>query len=167
MALGTGQIAPVLAQIDSDTMDRDASEDLQTVIGGKVPPERDDISPEYINYLNEYLLTDKFMLLQQKSPKKAAAVSDFIDSIIAKGQRKANKLALQPNPLAPGQPPSTPPAPAAPGQPPIPGQPQPAAPQGGGNMQPQGFPQLPPGASPPTGFAGSLPSAMGAAPPLQ
>ncbi len=80
--------------------DREANEDIQIVLGGGTPDEREDISPEYINYLNEWLLTDKFMLLQQKQSKTAAKLSQFVDGIIAKAQRKADKLALQPAPDA-------------------------------------------------------------------
>jgi hypothetical protein len=114
----------LVAEMNNDVFDRDANEDLQTVIGGKQPPERDDIDPEYVNFLNEFLLTDKFKMLQDKSPVKAAAVSKFIDAAIAKAQRKADKLALQPSPLAPGQSPTTP------AQPPLPPGTDPNAPPG-------------------------------------
>lgn len=157
IAIGTGQPGPLLAEMDSDTFDRDANEDLQTVIGGKTPPERDDISPEYINFLNEWLLTDKYKLLREQNPKKAAAVSDFVDAAIAKAQRKAAKMALQPAPLAPGQPPTTPPQ--AP-MPPDPNQPIPGGPPAGAPGQP---PQAPPAANP-IGLAGAIPSAAGAIP---
>lgn len=98
----------------NDDFDRDANEDLQIVLGGKMPKERDDISPEYVNFLNEWLLTDKYKLLQEKSPKKAALVSDWVDSVIEKGQRKATKMSLQPAP--PPAPGIQPPPPVMPGQ---------------------------------------------------
>lgn len=152
-AMATGNVAPLLAEMDSDTFDRDANEDLQTVIGGKVPPERDDISPEYVNFLNEWLLTDKYKFLQEKTPKKAAAVSDFVDAMVAKAQRKADKLALQPSPLAPGQPPSTPPQ-GMPDMSQLPPQPP---------GTPGQAPQAPPAANP-IGLSGAIPSAAGAIP---
>lgn len=139
-----------LEEVDKRVFDREASEDLQIVIGGKVPEEREDISPEYINHLTEWLLTDKYRMLQEKNPQRAGAVSQFIDAVITKAQRKADKLAMQTQPQ-PGQ---------APGMPGAPGQPQmPGMPPAGGPPQPgqgptpapnplagaaPGQPQLPP-----------------------
>lgn len=85
----------LLAEVDKQVFDRKANTDLQLVIGGKEPDERDDLDPEYIQYLNEYLLTDKYKLLK---PEQQARVSEFIDAIIAKASRKLTKLELQPQP---------------------------------------------------------------------
>lgn len=115
--LETTNPAESLAEVDKQVFDREASEDLQLVIGGETPDERDDISDEYVKYLNDWLLKDKFKLLQEKNPEKAAAVSQFIDGIIAKASRKADKMAMQPEPPMPmgAQPPlpeGMPPAPS-------------------------------------------------------
>jgi len=84
-----------LEEVDRQVFDREANQDLQMIIGGKEPQEREDIKDEYVAYLNEWLLTDKYKILQEKSPEKAARVSAFIDSIVAKAKRKADKLAMQ------------------------------------------------------------------------
>lgn len=140
----------ILEQVDNDLFDRDALQDLVDAIGGKKPKERDDIGPEYVNFLNEWLLTDKFKLL---TPVQQSRVSDFVDGIIAKAQRKADKLALQPQPGA-----GMPAPPMPPGMPPQPGQPQ-APPQGPpGNLPPE---LAAPGAASPTGMASAMPSAAG------
>lgn len=103
----------LVQETDNAMFDRDANEDLQVVLGGKTPEERDDISPEYVNFLNEWLLTDKYKLLQEKNPNRAASVSDWIDTVIAKAQRKADKLtqlpAAPPLPQAGPQMPGVPP----------------------------------------------------------
>lgn len=85
-----------LSDVEKQVFDREANQDLQMVIGGKQPEEREDISNEYAAYLNEWLLTDKYMLLQQAKPEAAARVSTFVDGIIAKAQRKADKMTMQP-----------------------------------------------------------------------
>jgi len=142
----------LLAEVDKTVFDREANQDLIEVIGGKMPAEREDISEEYMKHLNEYLMTDKYKLLKQEAQSR---VSEFIDNIVAKADRKAAKLAMQPNPEAngpstgmptdvppevqammeqqggqPGQPPAG--APQPPPQPPADAPPQPPAPTGGG-----------------------------------
>jgi len=133
------QLDPIksLQDVDKQVFSREANEDLQLVIGGKVPEEREDIGPEYIAYLNEWLLTDKYMLLQTDKPEAAARVSVFIDDVIAKADRKAAKLQMQPAPDAGSIPPevqqmvdaqsgATPGQPGAPAQAPM--APPPSAP---------------------------------------
>ena len=82
----------LLDEVDQTVFDREAQEDLAIVMGGGNPEERDDISEPYLNYLNEYLLTDKFKFLPVDTQ---ARVSEFVDAIIAKAQRKADKLQMQ------------------------------------------------------------------------
>lgn len=109
--------AAALADADKAIFSREAYEDLYAVIGGKVPAEREDIDPQYIQYLTDYLTTDKFRLLD---PKQQQAVSQFAQMVQAKAQLKLAKLeSMQPvqDPNAPQG------APGAPGQPPQPGQP--------------------------------------------
>lgn len=106
----------LLGEVDKRVFDREANEDLQMVIAGKVPEERDDLSEEYLNHLNEYLLTDKYKMLKAEQQMK---VSEFIDSIIAKASRKMNKMAMQPAPDVLSPAPPQPVVPGAPGgQPP-------------------------------------------------
>lgn len=88
--------ATSLQEVDKNKFNREANEDLQLVIGGKEPEEREDIGEEYGAYLQDWLETDKYMLLQQKDEEAAARVSAFVDHIIEKLSRKANKIAMQP-----------------------------------------------------------------------
>ena len=96
--------ATSLSEADKQVFSREANQDLMMVIGGKEPEEREDIEDEYLAYLNDWLLKDKYMILQQKNPDAAARVSDFVDKIIAKAQRKADKMAMQPAPEATANP---------------------------------------------------------------
>jgi hypothetical protein len=108
-----------LENVDKEAMDRDAKEDLYVVIDGKVPEERDDITPEYVSYLNNWLTTDKYRKL---TPAQQQAVSAFVQMIVQKAQLKIAKLATQ-EPLPPG-------APGGPALPPPPPEVPPGGPQG-------------------------------------
>lgn len=81
-----------LGEMDKEIFDREADEDLQMVIAGKQPQEREDITQDYLNHLNEYLLTQKYEALPAASQQR---VSKFIAGIIAQGQRKMLKLQMQ------------------------------------------------------------------------
>lgn len=90
-----------LEEVDKQVFDREANQDLMAVIAGSTPDEREDISEDYIAYLNEWLLTDKYRILQEKKPQAAARVSEFVDSVLEKAERKMNKLAMQPTETPP------------------------------------------------------------------
>lgn len=93
--------AGAIADARKRLFNREAEQDLDVVIGGEVPEEREDITPEYVQYLNDYLLTDKFRLLK---PGEQQSVSQFIQMITAKAQLKIAKLETQ-QPIPPVQPP--------------------------------------------------------------
>lgn len=88
--------ASALQEVDKQVFDRDANEDLNLVLAGKEPEEREDVGEEYLNHLNDWLLTDKYMLLQQTDAEAAARLSAFIDKVTAKAQRKIDKMQMQP-----------------------------------------------------------------------
>jgi len=121
--------AAAMQEVDKQVFSREAFQDLQLVIAGEVPEEREDIGEEYGKYLTDYLETDKFMILQQKDDKAAARVSQFVDHIIQKLARKMNKLQMQPQQEQAQVPPEVA---AALGQ------------QGGGAPAPQAPPVAPP-----------------------
>lgn len=85
-----------LGETDKVVFSREANQDLYIVIGGGKPDEREDIDEDYVQHLTDWLLTDKYKILQQNKPEVAAKVSEFIDSVIEKASRKMNKLAMQP-----------------------------------------------------------------------
>lgn len=125
--------ASAMAEVDKAMFNREAMEDLYTVIGGKVPDEQEDLKPEYVQYLVDWLNTDKFRGL---SPGQQQAVSEFAQMIQAKAQLKLAKLeSMQPSPqdqvgpdgqpIAPGQDPSAPQAGGPPQGPPPPPPPEP------------------------------------------
>lgn len=133
--LETVDPATALQEVDKQVFNREAFQDLMTVIAGEQPEEREDIDEAYGQYLQNYLETDKFMLLQQKDDKAAARVSQFVDHIIEKLARKMNKLQMLPSVNQPAPPPQSDPNAPQPGAatpeqptPPVP-QPLPAAAQ--------------------------------------
>jgi hypothetical protein len=71
---------------------READEDLQVVIGGGEPEDREDISPEYIKFLNDYLLTQQF---EQLSDAQQERVAEYVANIIAQANRKLIKMMQQ------------------------------------------------------------------------
>jgi hypothetical protein len=117
--------ASLVQEAENKIFDRDAQEDLAIIISGKIPDERDDVADQYIAYLNEYLLTDKYKFLK---PEEQQRVSIFVDAVLDKARRKMMKLAMQVNPN-PGVP--------------QPGAPEPTEPPGLAPLQPA----PPPGAS--------------------
>lgn len=130
--------AASLEDVDKQVFNREANEDLQLVIANKQPEEREDLEDEYIAYLTEWLLKDKYKLLQEKNPEAANRVSSFVDSVIEKASRKADKLAMQPAPETGMVPPEMAGLmggeEAAPGQPPIPAVPEMAGVPPGGQV---------------------------------
>lgn len=107
-----------IKEAESAVFSREAQEDLAVVIDGKIPDERDDLPDEYITYLNEWMLTDKYKFLK---PEEKQKVSQFADAVIKKARRKMIKLSMQVNPEpgipSPGAPEPTAPAGIAPLQP--------------------------------------------------
>lgn len=79
----------VLQDMDDQVKSREAEQDLQLVIAGERPVDRDDITTDYINHLNEYLLTNKFHMLR---PKQALRVQEFIQGVLQMAQIKAQKM---------------------------------------------------------------------------
>lgn len=77
---------------DKTNYSREADEDLQSVIGNQIPDDREDITNEYIQHLNEYLLTQKYEQLPQAAQQR---VSVFVAGIIAQAQLKALKMSTQ------------------------------------------------------------------------
>lgn len=103
-----------ISDADKDIESKEAQEDLQLVIAGKQPIERDDISEDYIGYLNDYLLTQQYEQLPQAAQNR---VSHFVAGIIAQAERKLLKLSLQQGMPQPAMP-VDPNAAQAPGMPP-------------------------------------------------
>jgi hypothetical protein len=98
------QLAPIEAMAEAATTvdSREAMEDLLLVIAGKKPLERDDISEDYLMYLQNYLETQQFDQLKVDEQKR---VVQYVAEVIAQAQRKLLKLmAQEPMPAAPGQP---------------------------------------------------------------
>ena len=154
--------ATLLKEVDMDNVHREAQEDLAVVIGGEVPKEREDVSNEYLKYLNDYLLTDKLKLLEEKDSDAADRVRKFISAVNEKAKAKLAKLEQQtPVGKEPAQPdqggqPPVPPMPA--GMPPVPAPGVPGMPP----MPPAGQPPMPLPAMPSPAM---LPSLGGQLPP--
>lgn len=79
----------VMNEQDNVVQSREAEQDLQLVIAGEKPVDRDDIEQPYLTQLNEYLLTNKFHMLKPKEQKR---VVEFVQGVIQMAQIKAQKL---------------------------------------------------------------------------
>lgn len=80
-----------LGEMDKEIFNREADEDLQLVIAGKTPKQREDITDDYLIHLQEYLLTQQY---EQLKVKEQQQVSVFIAEVIAQAKRKAMKMSL-------------------------------------------------------------------------
>lgn len=125
--------ATMLKELGDEVFDREAQEDLAIVIGGEVPKEREDIPDSYLQYLNDYLLTDKFKLLEEQDPEASTRVADFVSAITTKAKVKLAKLEAQQPVPKPGQN-DVPPPPVGPDGKPL--SPEEAAMQEANNGQP-------------------------------
>lgn len=81
-----------LGEMTKEIFSREAEEDLYLVIGGKQPKEREDMTQDYLTYLNEFLLTQKYEQLPQAAQVR---VSKYVAEIIAQAQRKVLKMQTQ------------------------------------------------------------------------
>jgi len=86
-----------MTKADKDHDSREAQEDLDLVIGGKPPIEREDIDDDYIGYLTDYLLKQSYEQLPTAAQQR---VSKFVADVIAQAQRKSIKQQTQ-QPVAP------------------------------------------------------------------
>lgn len=80
-----------LSLMDKEIFSREADEDLQLVISGKTPDDREDMTQEYLTHIQEYLLTQKY---EQLKPEEQARVSQFVAAVIAQAQRKMLKMSM-------------------------------------------------------------------------
>lgn len=83
-----GEMADASKQNES----REAQEDLDLVIGGKPPIQREDIDDDYIGYLTDYLLKQSYEMLPAMIQQR---VTQFVAGIIAQAQRKSIKQQTQ------------------------------------------------------------------------
>lgn len=86
-----------MSDADKDYDSREAQEDLDLVIGGKSPIQREDIDDDYIGYLTDYLLKQNYEMLPAMTQQR---VTQFVAGIIAQAQRKSIKHQTQ-QPVAP------------------------------------------------------------------
>lgn len=99
----------VLTDMDKVIKSREAEHDLQAVIAGEDPTERDDITEDYMKHLTDYLLTNKYHMLEAKKPKAARRVDQFVQGILDTAKLKMAKLQNQQATDADGKP-AAPPA---------------------------------------------------------
>lgn len=91
------QVMPfsVLSDMDSAVKSREAEQDLQAVIAGEDPTDRDDITDDYIQHLTAYLLTNKYHMLEAKDSKAARRVDSFVQGVTNQAKLKLAKLQNQ------------------------------------------------------------------------
>lgn len=79
-----------LASIKASEDDTDASTDLDLVMMGKEPQERDNYSKEYLDTANRFLMSNRFQKMIAEDPESAQGVTAFIALV----QDKANRTAV-------------------------------------------------------------------------
>lgn len=117
-----------LRAVEGTQIHDQAEADIQLLISGKVPDERDKYDQEYLAYFNDFLTTNRFAKLEQGAKQR---VVQFLMAIQHLAVQSANLQALNldeanmiplppPAPVMPGVPSGAP----VQGQPPTPGSPQ-------------------------------------------
>lgn len=74
---------------------REAEQDLQAVIAGEKPVDREDYDQNYLVHLTEWLNTNKYHMLEAKDAKAAARVRQFVQEVINIVKLKETKLNQQ------------------------------------------------------------------------
>lgn len=134
--------AGYMKSIELSTVNTDAESDIMLLIKGKVPEERDDYTPDYFNYMNRFMASNRFQKMQGEktkenptgNPEAAQRILAFVMAIQDAATRTANlqDLILDDAEMIPTPPPAPPMqgAPLAPGGglPPVPGSPEGAPP---------------------------------------
>lgn len=142
-----------MGKAKDDDFDREAFMDIQILNAGEMPKQRDEISPEYLQFFNNYMVTGTYQ--NMTTPTVKALFGEWNTQITAQAQRQlaalqtqaptqddlaaAGQAVQQHNQVMSG----APPPPPQQGEPQAPGQPtdptaQPASPP----MQPQAAPVL-------------------------
>lgn len=85
------QVLPFAAMDDAKKTaeSREAEQDLQAVIANKTPIVRDDTEKDYLDHLNNYLMSNKFHLLDGSQQKR---VTQFVQDILGQAQLKMAKM---------------------------------------------------------------------------
>lgn len=79
----------VLNDMNTQVKSREAEQDIQLVIAGEKPIDHDDIDEDYINHLNDYMMSNKPHMLK---PKQLKRLTDFVQGVIQMAQIKAQKI---------------------------------------------------------------------------
>lgn len=87
-----------IADLNTTIKSREAEQDLMAVIAGEKPLDREDIDEDYIQHLTEYLMTNKYHMLEAANPKAARRVDEFIQQVIAQAKLKMAKMQNQQSP---------------------------------------------------------------------
>lgn len=70
-----------LESIKTNAIDTDAESDIQLIIAGKQPEERDDYSQGYFDYFNKYISSNRFSKLADEKPQVAIKIQSFLAAV--------------------------------------------------------------------------------------
>jgi hypothetical protein len=79
--------AGYMADIEKEQFSRDANMDIAILTDNKVPEERDEYDPGYLNYMNNYIASNKYAKLQ---PDAQQRITDFLKGVLEVATRTAN-----------------------------------------------------------------------------
>jgi hypothetical protein len=119
-----------LKSIELDQINTDAEADIQLLIMGKVPEERDNYSADYLNYYNSFMASNRFQKLDIQAQEKLTA---FLMAVQHVATNTANLTALLIDDAGMVQPSPAPITPTAPTTAPVPS-----------GVPPQGVPGMAP-----------------------
>lgn len=79
--------AAYMQDLEKEQFSRDANIDIALLIDNKVPEERDEYDPGYLNYMNNYMASNKFAKLQMDAQQR---ITDFLKGVLDVVTRTAN-----------------------------------------------------------------------------
>ena len=85
-------VASYVSDVREKLYSREANTDVYIVISGKQPQERDEYTAEYLEYLNQFVISNKF---ERLSPEQKAMVMQFMQTVQMKAARTAELMDTQ------------------------------------------------------------------------
>jgi hypothetical protein len=79
--------AAYMADIEKEEFSRNANIDIALLIDNKAPQERDEYDPGYLNYMNQYISTNKFTMRPMDAQQR---ITDFLKGVLEIATRTAN-----------------------------------------------------------------------------
>lgn len=100
-----------ISSLEQKMFNSEAETDIGLIVAGKIPDERDDYSEDYLNYWNLFMTTNRYMMIQQKTPDIATKLQNFLHAVANRASVTEGLRSSMLNPAGIVDQPVNPPAP--------------------------------------------------------